>query len=118
MSRAPPRGTTYETSDDNKCNFGSPDGRVFASNTGTCTITVKNGGRTVIVPGTVTNFTPAPVSFLDITGGGYLNGVAVSGDWGIYCGRLGRSEGGVAFGDAAHAGSLCVVDPRRPMPTG
>ena len=40
------RGTNYASSDLNICNFGSPDGRVFAGSPGSCTITITNGGFT------------------------------------------------------------------------
>jgi hypothetical protein len=73
------RGTNYASSDLGVCNFGSPDGRVFASSPGTCTITVTNNGFTAAAQGTVTNFSPSAISFVTIPG--YANGVAVSGDY-------------------------------------
>lgn len=73
------RGTNYASSDLAVCNFGSPDGRVFASSPGTCTITVTNSGFTDTARGTVTNFTPSAISFVPIPG--FANGVAVSGDY-------------------------------------
>lgn len=72
------RGTNYNSSNVGVCNFGSPDGRVFASSVGTCTITVTNSGFTARSEGSVSNFTPAPVSFVSIPG--FANDVAVSGD--------------------------------------
>ena len=72
------RGTQYQSSDLQKCNFGTPDGRVFASNAGGCTITITAGGRTVFATGTVQNFTPSTLSFVAIPG--YTNGIAVQGD--------------------------------------
>src|SRR5262249_54583975 len=36
-------GTTYSSSDLTICNFGAPDGNVFAGSNGSCTITVANG---------------------------------------------------------------------------
>ena len=73
------RGTQYSSSDLQKCNFGTPDGRVFASTAGSCTITVQTNGYTRTVTGTVQNFTPAALSFVAIPG--FANGVAVSGDY-------------------------------------
>lgn len=73
------RGTNYSSSDLSVCNFGSPDGRVYASSPGSCTITVTNSGFTAAAQGTVQTFTPAPVSFVAIPG--FANSVAVSGDY-------------------------------------
>ena len=55
------RGTTYSSSDLTICNFGSPDGNVFAGSSGTCTITVKNNGFTAQSTGTVSGFSPTPL---------------------------------------------------------
>ncbi len=73
------RGTNYASSNLAVCNFGSPDGRVFASSPGSCTITVSNSGFTAQAQGTVTDFSPSAVSFVAIPG--FANGVAVSGDY-------------------------------------
>ena len=73
------RQTTYASSNLASCNFGSPDGRVFASAAGTCNITVRNNGRSVVVAGAVQDFAPTQLSFVAIPG--YANGVAVSGDF-------------------------------------
>jgi len=73
------RGTNYLSSDLNVCNFGSPDGRVFAGLVGPCTITVTNGTFSSTVNGAVSNFTPADLSFVSIPG--FANAVAVSGDY-------------------------------------
>lgn len=73
------RGTTYSSSNVASCNFGSPDGRVYGSAAGTCDITVRAGGQTVVVPGTVQDFAPGALSYVAIPG--YANGVAVSGDF-------------------------------------
>ncbi len=72
------RGTNYSSSNLSVCNFGSPDGRVFASSAGSCSITVTNSGFTSRSEGTVINFTPAAISFVSIPG--FANGVAVAGD--------------------------------------
>jgi hypothetical protein len=71
------RGTTYTSSDLTICNFGSPDGNVFAGATGSCTITISNGGHSAIVSGVITRFTPVPLSSVAIPG--YANSVAVNG---------------------------------------
>jgi hypothetical protein len=73
------RGTNYASSNLNVCNFGSPDGRVFASSPGQCTVTVTNSGFTASAQGTVSNFTPSALSFVTIPG--FANGVAVAGDF-------------------------------------
>jgi hypothetical protein len=71
-------GTNYSSSDLTICNFGTPDGNVFAGNGGSCTITVTNNGFTAQAMGTVTGFTPKSLSFLTIPG--FTNGVAVNGN--------------------------------------
>lgn len=73
------RQTTYASSNLASCNFGAPDGRVFASSAGLCDITVRNNGHSVVVRGTVQDFAPGQLSFVAIPG--YANGVAVSGDY-------------------------------------
>jgi len=73
------RGTNYSSNHVDICNFGSPDGRVFAGGPGGCTITITTNGYTKTVNGTVTNFTPTPLSYVTIPG--FANGVAVSGDF-------------------------------------
>jgi hypothetical protein len=72
-------GTTYASSDLTICNFGTPDGNVFAGNNGTCTITVTNSGFSVQATGTVSTFTPTALSFLAIPG--FANGVDVNGNY-------------------------------------
>ena len=72
------RGTNYSSSDINVCNFGSPDGRVFAGNRGTCTITITNGAFTARVGGEIQDFSPQALSFVAIPG--YANDVAVTAD--------------------------------------
>jgi hypothetical protein len=73
------RQTTYASSDLAVCNFGAPDGRVYASQAGTCTITVSNNGKSATVSGTVQDFAPNQIAFVAIPG--YANGVAVSADY-------------------------------------
>jgi YVTN family beta-propeller protein len=73
------RGTNYASSDLNTCNFGSPDGRVFAAANGSCTITVTNSGFSAAANGTVSSFTPVAHSFVAIPG--FANNVEVSGDF-------------------------------------
>lgn len=72
-------GTTYVSSDLTICNFGSPDGNVFAGNNGSCTITVANNGHTATANAVVTRFTPTPLSWVAIPG--YANNVDVSGNF-------------------------------------
>ena len=71
------RGTNYQSSDLNVCNFGTPDGRVFGSANGPCTITVTNSGFTATATGSVTNFTPTALASLAIPG--YANNVDANG---------------------------------------
>ncbi len=73
------RQTNYSSSDLGICNFGAPDGAVFAGSAGGCTITVTNNGHTATAQGFVQNFSPSPVSFVPIPG--YANSVGVSGDY-------------------------------------
>jgi hypothetical protein len=73
------RQTTYTSSNLASCNFGAPDGRVFASAAGLCTITVSNNGRSAVVSGTVQDFAPTQLSFVALPG--YANGVAVNADF-------------------------------------
>jgi hypothetical protein len=72
------RGTTYQSTDLNVCNFGSPDGNVFAGASGSCTITIRNGTVTGQSSGIVRSFSPTPLSFITIPG--FANGVAANGD--------------------------------------
>jgi sugar lactone lactonase YvrE len=73
------KGTNYTSSDLTICDFGAPDGNVFAGNVGTCAITVSNSGFTAIASGTITGFSPTPLSFVAIPG--FANGVAVNGNY-------------------------------------
>ena len=73
------RGTAYSSSNLQVCNFGSPDGRVFAGDAGNCNITVTAAGRTVVVPGSVRNFTPTPLSNLNLPG--FPNKIKVQGNY-------------------------------------
>jgi hypothetical protein len=73
------KGTNYTSSDLNICNFGVPDGNVFAGNSGPCTITITNSGFTTQATGTVVTFSPTPLSFVSIPG--YANNVAVNGNY-------------------------------------
>lgn len=73
------RGTNYTSSDLSVCNFGSPDGRVFAGTPGSCTITATNSGHSSQSQGTVTSFTPTALSFVAIPG--FANNVDISGDF-------------------------------------
>ena len=73
------RGTTYSSSDLTICNFGSPDGNVFAGSPGPCTITVSNSGLSANISGTVTGFSPTAFGFVSIPG--FANSVAVNGNY-------------------------------------
>ncbi len=73
------KGTNYSSSNLNVCNFGAPDGKLFAGLPGPCTITVSNSGFQAQSIGTVTSSTPTGLSFVAIPG--YANSVAVNGNY-------------------------------------
>ncbi len=73
------RLTNYSSSNLTVCNFGAPDGTVFAGANGFCFITATNSGHTATAQGFVQGFSPGAVSFVAIPG--YANSVAVSGDF-------------------------------------
>ncbi|PYR74373.1 MAG: hypothetical protein DMF87_22970 [Acidobacteria bacterium] len=73
------KGTNYVSSDLTICNFGVPDGNVFAGNNGSCTITITNSGFTAQAVGVVQTFTPTALSFIPLPG--FANGVAVNGNF-------------------------------------
>jgi hypothetical protein len=73
------RGTNYSSSNLSVCNFGSPDGNVFAGSNGTCIITAANHGHSATTAGSVQTFAPTAVSFASIPG--FANAVAVSGNF-------------------------------------
>ncbi len=73
------KGTNYASSDLTICNFGAPDGNVFAGSNGSCTISVTNSGFTATALGVVGSFSPTPLSWVSIPG--YANNVAVNGDY-------------------------------------
>ncbi len=104
------RGTNYLSSNLTNCNFGSPDGRVFAGAAGPCTITITNSGFVATSTGAVTNFTPADLSFVTIPG--FANAVAVAGDYAfVAAGASGLQVVGLSS-DRTHpvvAGSLSLA---------
>jgi DNA-binding beta-propeller fold protein YncE len=73
------KGTNYSSSDLTICNFGAPDGNVFAGNVGACMITVTNSGFTATASGTVTGFSPTALGSVSIPG--FANEVAVNGNY-------------------------------------
>jgi YVTN family beta-propeller protein len=73
------RGTAYNSSDLFIANFGSPDGRVFAGNNGTATITVSNSGFIDSAEVIVQSFGPTALSFVNIPG--FANNVDVNGSY-------------------------------------
>jgi hypothetical protein len=93
------QGTNYSSSDLTICNFGAPDGNVFAGSNGTCTITVTNNGFSAQATGVVTSFTPAALSFVSIPG--FANDVAVNGSFAyVAAGSTGLQV--VNVGDRSH----------------
>jgi hypothetical protein len=73
------RETHYSSSNLSVCNFGVPDGMIFAGVNGNCTITATNNGHTATSQGLVQSFSPSSVSFVTIPG--FANSVAVSGQF-------------------------------------
>ena len=72
-------GTNYSIDHLPNCNLGTPDGNIFAGQTGNCTITITTIGQTLQVMGSVTNFTPKPLSYVSVPG--FANGVAIQGNF-------------------------------------
>jgi hypothetical protein len=72
------RGTNYRSSDLTICNFGAPDGRVFAGQSGICTITVTNSGFGATAWVIVKTVSPTALSSIAIPG--YANNVDVAGN--------------------------------------
>ncbi|MGH7485863.1 MAG: hypothetical protein ACREMY_09720, partial [bacterium] len=68
-------GTSYASSDLLIANFGPEDGRIYAGNDGTATITISAGGHEASAAVTVQTFSPQGISFLPIPG--FANSVAV-----------------------------------------
>jgi len=73
------RGTNYSSSNLSICNFGAPDGNVFAGSNGVCTVTATNHGHSANTAGSVQSFSPTAVSFVAVPG--FANSVDVSGDF-------------------------------------
>jgi hypothetical protein len=71
--------TNYTSSNLTICNFGPPDGTVYAGNSGTCTVTASNSGLSATVNGTVTGFSPTSLGSVSIPG--FANEVAVNGNY-------------------------------------
>jgi hypothetical protein len=94
------RGTNYSSSNVQACNFGAPDGRVYAGSEGACVVTVLNSGFSGTATGAVRNFSPIALSSLAIPG--YANNVEVAD--------------GYAYVAAGSAGLqvVDVSDPRSP----
>jgi hypothetical protein len=73
------RGTNYSSNNLSICNFGAPDGNVFAGSNGICTVTATNHGHSATTAGSVQSFSPTAVSFVTIPG--FANSVDVSGNF-------------------------------------
>jgi YVTN family beta-propeller protein len=72
-------GTNYSSSDLNVCNFGVPDGNVFAGSNGSCLITATNNGFSAQATAVVRTFTPTALGFVSIPG--FANSVDVNGNF-------------------------------------
>jgi len=73
------RGTNYASNDLAVCSFSPVPGRVFAGQSGGCTITATVAGFSAVATGTVTTFAPTPLSSVALAGPG--NGVDVAGSF-------------------------------------
>src|SRR5437588_139041 len=73
------KGTSYSSSDLTICNFGAPDGNVFAGSDGSCIITIANNGFSAQAAGVVRTFSPTALSFITIPG--FANSVDVNGNF-------------------------------------
>jgi hypothetical protein len=71
-------GTNYSSSDLAVASFGAEDGVVFAGQDGNATVAVTLGTQSAQTAVHVETFTPAPLSFLSLSG--FPNGVAVDGN--------------------------------------
>src|SRR5438270_2676798 len=72
-------GTNNTSSDLTICNFGVPDGNVFAGSNGTCTITATNNGFSAQSTAVVRTFAPIALGFVSIPG--FANDVDVNGNF-------------------------------------
>jgi 5-hydroxyisourate hydrolase-like protein (transthyretin family) len=72
-------GTSYSSSDLTICNFGAPDGNIFAGANGSCRITITNSGFTAVASGVIETFSPGPLSWISIPG--FANRVRVNGNY-------------------------------------
>jgi len=72
-------GTTYSSSNLTVANFGADDGRVYAGQDGTATITVANNGFSDTTQVSVQTFAPTALAWVDIPG--HAKDVAVAGDY-------------------------------------
>ena len=70
-------GTTYVSSDLAIASFGAEDGRVYAGQAGTATVTAEVAGFSASAEATIDAFSPTPLSWLQIPG--FANAVDVSG---------------------------------------
>ncbi|MEQ1529179.1 MAG: Ig-like domain-containing protein, partial [Methylococcales bacterium] len=72
-------GTSYSSSNLSVLNFGGKDGLLFAGQSGTANLTVKNSGLEKTVTVTVGTFNPTALAAISIPG--YANNVDVAGDY-------------------------------------
>ncbi len=73
------KGTNYDSSDLNICNFGGLPGEVFAGQNGNCTVTATNTGLAGNAAVEVRSFDPSPLSYLPIDD--TANNVDIAGDY-------------------------------------
>lgn len=101
------RGTTYASSDLTICNFGAPDGRIFAGADGLCSVTIAQSGFRDEVPVLIRSFSPRTLSALNVPGA--ANHVAVHGD----VAYIAAGEAGIALvdvSDRSHPLFLNAID--------
>jgi hypothetical protein len=99
-------GTNYSSSDLTVASFGAEDGVVFAGQNGTATVTVTLAAQSAQTSVHVETFTPAPLSFLALSG--FPNGVAVEGDT-AYVAAGGAGLHVVDVSDLAHPLRLATL---------
>jgi hypothetical protein len=72
-------GTSYSSSNLSVVSFGAKDGLLFAGQSGTANVTVRNNGLEIVVPVAIGTFSPQALSAINIPG--YANNVDVAGDY-------------------------------------
>lgn len=100
-------GTSYSSSNLAIANFGPEDGRIYAGQDGTATITVTNNGFSDTAQVTVQTFAPTALAWVDIPG--HAKDVAVDGDYAyVAAGEAGLQV--VDISDLEHPAVVASLD--------